>query len=63
MVKNALVFGQSTLFTVKEKLKQSENQPFQATIAMILEDKTQFQADIISTTFKTYLRMWPQFVC
>ena len=35
--KNALVVGQSTLFKVQEK--QSENQLFKATIALIIKEK------------------------
>ena len=37
MVLNVLVVGQLTLFQVKEKLMQSENILFQATIALILK--------------------------
>ena len=56
MVKIALVLKHLTFFKVEEKLNQSENQLFQATIAMI------FKGHIILPTFKTDLRLWFQFV-
>ena len=39
IVKKALNVSQSTLFKVQERLKQSEDQLFQDTIAWILKEK------------------------
>ena len=62
MVQNALVFRHLTIFKVEEKLNQSENQLYQATMTLIFKEKNAVLSQHYLPTLKTDLRMWYQFV-